>query len=271
MEDLELELGSSAVGFMHIRVSYSHSAFPEQTAAEPDAAGVFGLRSRLETTATASLVKRDADSMWSPRPEPLQSHILPLVQRHWGLEKAMSMKRLIMGQEQRQPKRLKMTRPGEAGEADALGLDALGLDSVTARSPTASATGRWTSMQADHAPKVSTLGPAAGRRAQRLLSPIPPSAPPSLRSIMSSEDARCRGMSLDPRNPGRYTEGIVGPVAPLQDHGRDRVERRRGPAAPLKPWAAWDPEERRETQQDKATLHGKPVKDTGFWNWGMWF
>ncbi|KAM4056842.1 hypothetical protein HRG_003705 [Hirsutella rhossiliensis] len=267
IEDLELELGSSAVGFMHIRVSYSHSAFPEQVGAEPDAGGVSGLRSRMETTATASLVKQhNAFSMWSPRPEPLQSHILPLVQRHWGLEKAMSMKRLIMGQEQQQSRRLQRTCQGKTEKADALGSD-----SATARAPTTRAPARRASLHADRTSKASTLGPAVGKRAQRLLSPVPPSAPSSLRSSTSSEDARCYGGPLDPRNSGANTKGIVGPAGSLQRRVQDRVGTRRGSAAPTKAWAASDPEEGREAQQDKETLHGKPMKDTGFWNWGLWF
>lgn len=264
MEDLELELGSSAVGFMHIRVSYSHSAFPEQAAAEPDVAGVSGLRSRMETTATASLMKQhDAFSMWSPRPEPLQSHILPLVQRHWGTEKAMSMKRLIMGQQHPQPRRLPRTRQGQSGEP---GL--LGLDSAAARAPPARAITRQASLRTGHTPEASTFGAAAEGRAQQLLSPAPPTAPPSLSSSRSSDEGHCYGGPLDQRNSGDDGRGNVGIL-------QGRAETRSGSGtslrSPLEAWAATGPEEGRRTRQDQEALHGKSMQDTGFWNWGLWF
>ncbi|PFH60948.1 hypothetical protein XA68_18523 [Ophiocordyceps unilateralis] len=85
MEDLELQLGSgSGSGFMNVRVSYSHSAFPEHKANV--AGGVLGLRSRMETTAGATLSRRQGGS--SPR-------VLPLVHRHWGADRAVSIRALM--------------------------------------------------------------------------------------------------------------------------------------------------------------------------------
>ncbi|KAF7550040.1 hypothetical protein G7046_g8142 [Stylonectria norvegica] len=54
IEDLEVELGDSQVGYMQIVVTYSHSAFPHLANTE-SVDGVSTLQSKLETTATATM------------------------------------------------------------------------------------------------------------------------------------------------------------------------------------------------------------------------
>ncbi|CAH0048788.1 unnamed protein product [Clonostachys solani] len=52
IEDLEIQLGSSQFNYMHVKVSYAHSVFPESDGSET---GISNMHSRLETVATASL------------------------------------------------------------------------------------------------------------------------------------------------------------------------------------------------------------------------
>ncbi|RCI09566.1 hypothetical protein L249_4049 [Ophiocordyceps polyrhachis-furcata BCC 54312] len=93
MEDLELQLGTSV--FMNVRVRYSHSAFPEH---HNKAEGVLGMRSRMETTAAASLSRpcQEATSTGHDNNHHHHHHhLLSLVQRHWGADKTVSVKSLI--------------------------------------------------------------------------------------------------------------------------------------------------------------------------------
>lgn len=255
MEDLELELGSSAAGLMHIRVSYSHSAFPEQTGAEPETAGVFGLRSRMETTATARLTRRrTAPSVWSPRPEPLESHKLPLVQRHWGSAKALSVKSLVLGRDDARRRRLQGTPPGSAA-----GADDAGAEPAAGRA----ACGRRVGMQAQRGARASTLGRADGGRAQWPPSGASPSTPPPRRGRRSPGHGRGEAARPDPPSPG--ADGS------LQGEGRARVGSRRGADAPVETWGAAGPADGREAGRGRATRHGEPARGTGFWDWGLWF
>jgi len=82
IEDLELQLGSFVVGYMQVRVSYSHSAFPEYKTMQPGAVGVSSLRSRLETTATATLKRRKNLSLWSARPRSCGGSLLDMIRLH---------------------------------------------------------------------------------------------------------------------------------------------------------------------------------------------
>ncbi|RDA90864.1 hypothetical protein CP533_3227 [Ophiocordyceps camponoti-saundersi (nom. inval.)] len=100
MEDLELQLGTSV--FMNVRVRYSHSAFPEHHRAE----GVLGMRSRMETTAGASLSRSLPQQATKTTAAGHRHHhqsyhpLLPLVQRHWGADKTVSVKALMQQREQ---------------------------------------------------------------------------------------------------------------------------------------------------------------------------
>jgi hypothetical protein len=71
---------------MHVRVSYSHSGFPEQR--EPGD-GVT-VSTRIETTATAVIKCQDARSPWSPRPSPAlaTNRICDIIATNWDAERA---------------------------------------------------------------------------------------------------------------------------------------------------------------------------------------
>ncbi|KFA51685.1 hypothetical protein S40293_02778 [Stachybotrys chartarum IBT 40293] len=81
IEDLELELGDTRVEYMQIRVTYSHSAFPDHCS-PGTSSGVSNIRTRMETTATATLKLYNELSPWSPRPAPAPHPLLELIERH---------------------------------------------------------------------------------------------------------------------------------------------------------------------------------------------
>lgn len=97
IEDLEIQLGSSQVTYMQIRVSYAHSAFPESSY-PGTMAGVSSVSSRMEMKATASLKRHNTLSPWSPRPAPHPNLLFPLIERHWGMDKAMGAMKQILNQ-----------------------------------------------------------------------------------------------------------------------------------------------------------------------------
>ncbi|ROT40691.1 hypothetical protein SODALDRAFT_330432 [Sodiomyces alkalinus F11] len=101
MDDLEYHLGSSLVDYLHVRLTYTHSAFP--AGAFPSSfpwrkdgvsgsanAGFTNLQTRLETTATASLKRYNRRSPWSPRPppRPMSNPLLDTVAAHWTPNRA---------------------------------------------------------------------------------------------------------------------------------------------------------------------------------------
>ena len=72
---------------MQVRVSYAHSAFPKYSPADA-VAGLSGMTSRMETTATAILKRYDTSSPWSFQPAPVPNSLSTLIERHWGADKA---------------------------------------------------------------------------------------------------------------------------------------------------------------------------------------
>lgn len=87
IEDLEMQLGDFPMETMHIKVSYSHSAFPENPSTET-LDGVSAVHSRMETMAMATVKRHDSRSPWSPPAERSPERLLPLIERHWGAQKA---------------------------------------------------------------------------------------------------------------------------------------------------------------------------------------
>ncbi|KAK7431463.1 hypothetical protein QQZ08_001953 [Neonectria magnoliae] len=90
MEDLAAELGDARLGYAHIRVSYRHSAFPTFKDAASVGGGVSSVQSRVDTVATASINLHNSQSPWSPPPARFLGTLLPLLQRHWGVDKAIA-------------------------------------------------------------------------------------------------------------------------------------------------------------------------------------
>lgn len=92
-----MQLGHSRVPYMQIRISYSHSAFPDDFRSEM-MTGVSGMRSRIETVVTASLTRHSTVSPWSPRPTPAPNSLFQLIERHWGADKARQAMQQILAQ-----------------------------------------------------------------------------------------------------------------------------------------------------------------------------
>lgn len=82
---------------MEIRVSYAHSAFPNYFRSE-STPGVARISSRMETKAIASLKRHNTLSPWSPRPAPSPNPLFPLIERHWGADKARDAMQEILNQ-----------------------------------------------------------------------------------------------------------------------------------------------------------------------------
>lgn len=82
IEDLEAELGNSYVGYIEVRLSYRHSAFPTSRGIDIQAEGMLSIQSKVETVAMASVKLHNTMSPWSPPPEPTPNPLLPLIERH---------------------------------------------------------------------------------------------------------------------------------------------------------------------------------------------
>ncbi|PHH87518.1 hypothetical protein CDD83_8746 [Cordyceps sp. RAO-2017] len=245
MEDLELQLGSSVAGYMQVRVSYSHSAFPEHATPEADTGGVLSLRSRLETTATASLRRRDVLS-------------------------ASSIKGLILEQGSR-PLASKTLHGTIGGDGQSAGAEA-----TTARSPQAHAPPGRASLQTDDgAAKAATMGAALGRRVQPGHSPQQAWASQSLRSGRGSDGPRTQAevpTGGDGAEAGPGTTNAGSEASPMHERARPRVETHRGRAArraPAGPGRAGGGS--RRGRQEKSDAAAPAKEATGFWNWGLWF
>lgn len=92
-----MQLGNSSISYMQIRVSYAHSAFPEDYRPET-MMGVSSIRSRMETAAMATLKRHSTASPWCPRPTPAPNHLFQLIERHWGVNKAQEAMQKILAQ-----------------------------------------------------------------------------------------------------------------------------------------------------------------------------
>jgi hypothetical protein len=100
MQDLEFTLGSTtAAPYLSARLTYRHSAFPNQPDCFPSN-GTSRVQTRLETTATASIRRHSTSSPWSPRsgrqetrdPNPLYE----IIASHWGPRAAADVTRRVL-------------------------------------------------------------------------------------------------------------------------------------------------------------------------------
>lgn len=108
IDNLEEELGGASTDVARVRISYSHSAFPEAGSPGP-ASKVSNLRTRLETSAVATLKRHNSQSPWS-LPSAIQPNpIFQLVLRHWGLDKATAAMQQMLTQK---------SIPGETARID---------------------------------------------------------------------------------------------------------------------------------------------------------
>ncbi|KAL7916092.1 hypothetical protein GGI35DRAFT_18957 [Trichoderma velutinum] len=97
MEDLQLQLGDSLMTYMSIHVSYSHSAFPSKSASV-GAVELSSIHTKLSTTAEAAIKLHNALSPWSSHPIPVKNRLLPLIECHWGPQKASEAMRQMLAQ-----------------------------------------------------------------------------------------------------------------------------------------------------------------------------
>ncbi|KAG5981963.1 hypothetical protein E4U55_002471 [Claviceps digitariae] len=101
MEELELQLGDIQTQLLSVKVSYLHSAFPTINNSRSTEDGLCYLESRMETTATAVLVRSCNDSVWASRTRgpssssSSQRSLFPLMVQHWGDERAIDVQRRI--------------------------------------------------------------------------------------------------------------------------------------------------------------------------------
>lgn len=92
IQDLEFTLGSSTTPYLSARVTYRHSSFPDQSS--PGC--TLQQQTRLETTCTASIKRRNTRSVWSPsrqrqqqqQPASRKRPLFEIVASHWGAEAA---------------------------------------------------------------------------------------------------------------------------------------------------------------------------------------
>jgi hypothetical protein len=87
IDDLELQLGSAGMTYMHIRIRYSHSAFSDLRNADV-MSGISDMQTRVETNVTAVIKRHNAGSPWSPRPVPGINPLVEIARLHWSQERA---------------------------------------------------------------------------------------------------------------------------------------------------------------------------------------
>lgn len=88
-QDLETQLGASPSEYLRLRVQYSHSAFVPSTAED------VALETRLESTATPTIRRKNTGSLWArgseygdTETEPETDALVGIIARHWEVEKA---------------------------------------------------------------------------------------------------------------------------------------------------------------------------------------
>jgi hypothetical protein len=93
MEDLEKELGAVprvSTDYMHVRISYSHSAFPKSN---PSRNKNIAIVTRLETIVTASIPRQDAKSPWAAARllgvgAGRENPVVGIIKEHWSGDKS---------------------------------------------------------------------------------------------------------------------------------------------------------------------------------------
>lgn len=269
MEELELHLGSSLAGQLQVRVSYSHSAFPEYTRRER-VTGVSGLRSRLETTATVSLRRHDALSPWSLGHEPSQDHLLQLIEGHWGMEKAEELRSSISPRRQLRAA-AKLQKP-----LSRLLVANREEDGSQATSPPLRAhvpvPARKASLQKEVNASASTFGKAVGKKAQKLLTSRPGSA------AQEARGGRQAGRALVEAAEAWGTRRLRAGETEIDDEAATAAGRcpfgaealgHLTPAMTNRAPTRASEEQKKEGRGEMMRTKGK--NETGLWNWGSWF
>lgn len=95
-EDLEHQLGSTLTEYLEVRLTYKHSAFPQdhdRRGSPPGGAtndGILVTHTTVTTTARAVIKRHNSASPWSPRPAPQPNPLFEIIAMHWGPEAANS-------------------------------------------------------------------------------------------------------------------------------------------------------------------------------------
>lgn len=261
IEYLEMQLGSSRVSYMDIRVCFSHSAFPDFS--NPDTVtGVASLRTRMETMATANLKRHNVLSPWSPPPAPAPNPLFQLIERHWGMEKAAGAMQQILEQRStpRRPARSKSTLSADSQDRD----DNKGNTVMPPEVPK-----RRTSLQRDFPGGESEVhkGPIPGER-HKLQENIPTS------SCCRSSKALCKShgeesrLGISRNEPRRRDNTSIVHVNKRRSLGVEAL-RSMVPMLSDSTTGSQDTGEGRSLRG--ATVRARGKRDSGIWNWGNWF
>src|SRR3569833_568508 len=89
MDDLELQLGSTNIVYLQVRLTYSSYSASSQrekaASAYVTAAAETTQHTRVETIVTARIKRHNSSSPWSPPPVPSPNPLLEIAASHWGL------------------------------------------------------------------------------------------------------------------------------------------------------------------------------------------
>lgn len=260
-----MQLGDSSMSYMTIRVSFSHSAFPDFVSPET-VTGVSNMRSRMETTAIATLKRHNTLSPWSPPPAPAPNPLFQLIERHWGVGKATQAMQEVLTQ------RSTPRKPAEAGSRPSFNVhDTIEAKSraVMANPPTVLR--RQASLQRGAFVSTGEAARKTGAKGAQVVpneistptstKPSTPSCSPyfggtDCRSTASRSDTR----SNENKGSRRWRKGRSLGVEALRN---------------LVPMLADLPAGSRERDETRslrgATVRVRGKRESGIWNWGNWF
>ncbi|GAO18133.1 hypothetical protein UVI_02036840 [Ustilaginoidea virens] len=196
--------------------------------------GLRHLESRLETTATAALVRNSVSSVWSPRPETKQNSIFSIMVQHWGDEKAMTIRRQISDSHVL-PRQRKAAQQAVATASSKL-------------SAATESSGDKDLFTLNHEPETNHFGASP---------PLCPSSDDGWRSWC--------GNLLDGSDV--LGEGLRKPVSEVYYFGEQAIKALGTPAAPK-------PDSGRKDASGKmcaGMMLDAKVQGSGFWDWGSWF
>lgn len=267
MEDLEFQLGSSTLNYMQVRVSYSHSGFPEFCNVDT-MAGVSNMCSRMETTATACLKRHNMRSPWSPPPAPTPNPLFQLIERHWGPQKATEAMHQILTQRStpRKPARA-ASRPSLDGQQGAAGEGRGGVGLAAAPFVPVRQTSLQTPIRArnDGPPTMRSLGRATPGVVQ---------SPSSAKTTSTATSGSSYSCKTGPRSSMSRLERFRNEIGESPLGGKRRslgAEALRS----LVPMLADNSPDSRERDDGRGlrggTVRVRGKKDSGLWNWGNWF
>ncbi|KAJ2903752.1 hypothetical protein MKZ38_009404 [Zalerion maritima] len=107
MADLEFHLGSIRTEYLLVRLTYSHSAFPNiNNTAITD--GVAIVNNKIITIATAVVKRHNSSSLWSPPPAPVPNPLFEIISSHWGSVRTADLIGRIAGHSRSTPRKPRM-------------------------------------------------------------------------------------------------------------------------------------------------------------------